>query len=109
MRDRGNGLKAQPAVYRWMNRAGWVLYTPTSYEVMKVKAVNHKPMIRLREPSPFRAGRRSVKNIAVATALDKPMTNRPPSPISFLRAFGSPELGSLADTAQVVFHYPLNV
>jgi len=42
--DRGNGLKTQPAVYRWMNGAGWV--NPTSYEVMRMKAVNHKPMIR---------------------------------------------------------------
>jgi len=23
MRDRGNGLKAQPAVYRWTSGAGW--------------------------------------------------------------------------------------
>jgi putative transposase len=44
VRDRGNGLKAQPAVYRWMNGAGWV--TPTSCEVMRMKAVNRKPMIR---------------------------------------------------------------
>jgi len=44
VRDRGNGLKAQPVVYRWMNGAGWV--NPTSYEVMRMKAVNHKPMIR---------------------------------------------------------------
>jgi len=44
VRDRGNGLKTQPVVYRWMNGAGWV--NPTSYEVMRMKAVNHKPMIR---------------------------------------------------------------
>jgi len=44
VRDRGNGLKAQPVVYRWTNGAGWLL--ATSYEVMKMKAVNHKPMIR---------------------------------------------------------------
>jgi hypothetical protein len=25
VRDRGNGLKAQPVVYRWMNGAGWVI------------------------------------------------------------------------------------
>ncbi|MFP3228429.1 MAG: hypothetical protein RXQ71_06530 [Caldisphaera sp.] len=43
VRDRGNWLKAQPVVYRWTNGAGWV--KPTSYEVMKMKAVNHKPMI----------------------------------------------------------------
>jgi putative transposase len=46
VRDRGNGLKTQPVVYRWTNGAGWVLYAPTSYEVMKMKVVNHKPMIR---------------------------------------------------------------
>ncbi|CDF81348.1 transposase [Sulfolobus monocaudavirus SMV1] len=45
VRDRGNGLKAQPAVYRWTNGAGWVS-SPTSYEVMKMKAVNRKPMNR---------------------------------------------------------------
>jgi len=44
VRDRGNGLKTQPVVYRWTNGAGWV--KPTSYEVMRMKAVNHKPMIR---------------------------------------------------------------
>jgi transposase len=57
VRDRGNWLKTQPVVYSWTNGAGWV--KPTSYEVMKMKVVNHKPMIYLREPSPFRAGRRS--------------------------------------------------
>jgi putative transposase len=45
-RDRGNGLKTQPVVYRWTNGAGWVQITPTSYEVMKMKAVNHEPVIR---------------------------------------------------------------
>jgi putative transposase len=44
-RDRGNGLKAS-LVYRWTNGAGWVKKHPTSCEVMKMKAVNHKPMIR---------------------------------------------------------------
>ncbi|BDB99652.1 RNA-guided endonuclease InsQ/TnpB family protein [Saccharolobus caldissimus] len=44
VRDRGNELKTQPLVYRWTNGAGWVI--PTSYEVMKMKAVNHKSMIR---------------------------------------------------------------
>jgi len=38
-RDRGNGLKTS-LVYRWTSRAGWVQIAPTSYEVMKVKAVN---------------------------------------------------------------------
>ena len=46
VRDRGNGLKTQPVVYRWMNGAGWVLYAPTSYEVVRMKVVNHKPMNR---------------------------------------------------------------
>jgi putative transposase len=44
VRDRGNGLKAQPAVYRWTNGAGWVI--PTSCDVMRMKAVNRKPVIR---------------------------------------------------------------
>jgi len=44
VRDRGNGLKTQPVVYRWRSGAGWV--NPTSYEVMKMKAVNRKPMTR---------------------------------------------------------------
>jgi putative transposase len=44
VRDRGKGLKAQPAVYRWTNKAGWV--NPTSYNVMRMKAVNRKPVIR---------------------------------------------------------------
>ena len=44
-RDRGNGLKTS-LVYRWTNGAGWVQIAPTSCEVMKMKAVNHKPMIR---------------------------------------------------------------
>jgi putative transposase len=45
-RDRGNGLKTQPVVYRWTNGAGWVRTAPTSCEVMKMKAVNHEPVIR---------------------------------------------------------------
>jgi putative transposase len=44
VRDRGKGLKAQPAVYRWTNKAGWV--NPTSCNVMRMKAVNRKPVIR---------------------------------------------------------------
>ena len=40
-RDRGNGPKARPVVYRWTNGAGWVA-TPTSNEVVRMKAVNHK-------------------------------------------------------------------
>jgi len=57
VRDRDNGLKTQPVVYRWMNRAGWV--NSTSYDVMKMKAVNHKPMIRLKGTLTLQAGRRS--------------------------------------------------
>jgi len=45
VRDRGKWLKAQPLVYRWTNGAGWVT---ASYEAMKMKAINHKPMIRLK-------------------------------------------------------------
>jgi len=58
VRDRGNGPKARPVVYRWTSGAGWA--NPTSYEAVRMKAVNHKPMIRPREP--FRAGRRSVQD-----------------------------------------------
>jgi hypothetical protein len=53
-RDRGKWLKIQPVVYRWMSRAGWVI--PTSNEVMKMNAINHKPMIILSETLPFRVG-----------------------------------------------------
>jgi len=42
VRDRGNGLKTQPVVYHWTNRVRWV--TPTSYEVMRMKVVSHKPV-----------------------------------------------------------------
>jgi len=45
-RDRGNGPKARPAVYRWTSRAGWVLAAPASDEAMRVKAVNRKPVSR---------------------------------------------------------------
>jgi putative transposase len=44
VRDRGNGLKAQPAVYRWTNGTGWAI--STSREVTRVKAVNREPVIR---------------------------------------------------------------
>jgi len=44
VKDMGKWLKAQPVVYRWTNEAGWVT---TSYEVMKMKAINHEPLIRL--------------------------------------------------------------
>jgi putative transposase len=43
VRDRGNGLKAQPVVYRWTSGAGWL--PATSNETVKMKAVNHKPVI----------------------------------------------------------------
>jgi len=46
IKDRGKWLKAQPVVYRWTNGAAWVTI---SYEVMRMKAVNHEPMIRLKE------------------------------------------------------------
>jgi len=45
-KDRGKWLKAQPVVYRWTSGAGWVT---TSYEVMRMIAINHEPMIRLKE------------------------------------------------------------
>ncbi len=39
-------LKTQPLVYCWTNGAGWMVNKKpsTSYEVMKMKVVNHKPM-----------------------------------------------------------------
>jgi transposase len=56
--------KAQPVVYRWTNGAGWV--KPTSYEMMKMKAVNHKPMIYPEGTLVLQGGEevRYVKNIA---------------------------------------------
>jgi len=33
-------------VYRWTSGAGWAT---TSNEAMKMKAINHKPLIRLKE------------------------------------------------------------
>jgi len=47
-RDRGNGLKAQPVVYRWTSGAGWALTAPTSYEAVKVRAVSREPVSRPR-------------------------------------------------------------
>ena len=44
VKNRGKWLKAQPVVYRWTNEAGWVT---TSYEAMRMIAINHEPMIRL--------------------------------------------------------------
>jgi len=44
VKERSNGLKIRPVVYRWTNGVGWVI--PANYEVMKMKAVNHKPMMR---------------------------------------------------------------
>ena len=43
-KDRGKWLKAQPVIYRWTSGAGWVT---TSNEAMRMKAVNHIPMISL--------------------------------------------------------------
>jgi len=42
--DRGKWLEAQPVVYRWTSRAGWIT---TSNETVRMKAVNHEPMISL--------------------------------------------------------------
>jgi putative transposase len=58
VRDRGNGLKAQPAVYCWTNGAGWVI--PTSYEVMRMKAVNHKPMNRPKGTPALQGGEKVI-------------------------------------------------
>jgi len=39
-------VKAQPVGYRWTNETECIT---TSYEVMKMKAINHEPMIRLKK------------------------------------------------------------
>jgi putative transposase len=70
VRDRGNGLKAQPAVYRWTNGAGWI--TPTSCELMKMKAVNREPVIRPEGTLALQGGEevgllRYIKRAAVMT------------------------------------------
>jgi len=57
VRDRGNGLKAQPVVYRWTNGAGWVNHT--SNEVVRMMAMNHEPMNRPKGPPPL--GREEVR------------------------------------------------
>ena len=44
VKDWGKWLKAQPVVYRWTSEAGWVT---TSNDAMRMKAVNHGPMISL--------------------------------------------------------------
>jgi putative transposase len=44
VKDRGKWLKVQPVIYCWTSGAGWAT---TSYEVMKMKAISHEPMIRL--------------------------------------------------------------
>ena len=45
-RDRGNGLEAQPAAYRWTSGAGWVRTAPASHDAVKVKAVSREPVSR---------------------------------------------------------------
>jgi len=55
-RDRGNGPKARPAAYRWTSGAGWVLTAPTSYDAVKVKAVNREPMSRPGEALALQGG-----------------------------------------------------
>ena len=52
VKDRGKWLKAQPVAYRWTNEVRCVT---TSNEAMRMKAVNHGPMIRL-EGSTFPLG-----------------------------------------------------
>jgi len=71
VRDRGNGLKIQPVVYRWMNGVGWLL--ATSNEVMKMKAINHKPMIRPKGTLALQGGeevRSSIDSLLISHLLD---------------------------------------
>jgi transposase len=51
--------EGQPVLTR-TNGAGWV--KPTSYELMKIKAVNHKPMIHLEGTLCPSGGERSATN-----------------------------------------------
>jgi len=44
VKDRGKWLKAQTVVCRWTKKAEWVT---TSNEALRMKAVNHEPMISL--------------------------------------------------------------
>ena len=69
-RDRGNGLKTQPVVYRWTSRAGWVKKHPTSHEAMRMKAVNHKPMIRP-EGTPALQGGEEVSNFYIFASISR--------------------------------------
>jgi putative transposase len=44
-------------VYRWTSGAGWVVsLLSTSYEAVSVKAVNHKPMNRLKGNPALKGG-----------------------------------------------------
>ncbi len=66
LRDRGNGPKAQPVVYRWTSGVRWVRLAPTSYEAMRMKAVNHKPMNRP-EGTPALKGGEGVGKLAISS------------------------------------------
>ena len=68
VRDRGNGLKTQPVVHRWTNRARWMHYASTSNEVVRMKAVNHEPMNHPKGTLTLKAGRRSVKDSRICNA-----------------------------------------
>ncbi len=58
VRDRGNGVKANPVVYRWTSGAGWL--KATSDEAMKMNMVNHKLVNCSKGTLALRAGRRSA-------------------------------------------------
>jgi putative transposase len=62
VRDRDNWLKAQPVLTR---TNGAELVKPTSYEVMKIKAVNHKPMIHFEgtHPTGWRGGQLPINEL----------------------------------------------
>jgi hypothetical protein len=59
-------MAEDPAIYRWMSGAGWA--TLTSYETMKVKAVNHK-LVNYPKGNPRLAGRRSVQETNAWTTI----------------------------------------
>lgn len=39
-------LGGRPVAYRWTNGTGWARRAPASCEVVRMKAVNHKPVNR---------------------------------------------------------------
>jgi len=43
-------------VYRWTSGAGWAHWAPISHEAVRMKTVNHKPVIRPKETLALQGG-----------------------------------------------------